>query len=204
MKNATLLFNSTATSVPTDAIPVLKGGLEWNCSKIRSKVLTNLRNSITEHHLTYLAHPRLVVGYNVLLNLANQGIEKYDFGLSWQVGNGAFLGLRHDSLSKDELKVGKILFNLHHNISSTQSVGTEVTIHPNGATDFRLGLSQNLNDTTSLKVKVNHNGHLEGALKHKVNSLLTLGVVSSVDFKRLVTSHKTSSIPLGFSADFKF
>lgn len=166
--------------------------------------MTNLRSTLTEHHLTYLANPRLVVGYNVLLNLANQGIEKYDFGLSWQVGKGAFLALRHDSLSKDDLKVGRILFNLHHNISATQSLGTEVAINPNGSTDFKVGLSQKLNDTTSLKLKANQNGLLDGNLKLVVNNLLTLGFVSSVDFKRLFATHKTSSLPIGISAEFKF
>jgi len=94
--------------------------------------------------------------------------------------------------------------NLHHVVSSNQTVATEIVLNNDSKTvDFRLGLNQKLNDDTSAKLKVNHNGYVDVLLKHKLNNVLTLGLVSGVNLKRIVSEHKSSALPLGLSLDFK-
>jgi hypothetical protein len=52
-------------------------------------------------------------------------------------------------------------------------------------------------------LKVNQAGYLDVALKHKVNNVLTLGLVSGLNLKRLVAENKSGALPLGLSLDFK-
>eukprot|EP00347_Sterkiella_histriomuscorum_P011118 403373691 len=205
LKGAQFLFNGAVSAVPTHNEPVLKSGVEVNNSNLKLKVLANLKTLLIEKNLTYLARPNLVVGYNLILDAKSQNLEKYDFGLSWAVANNAFVGLKHDSTSKDQLKLGKVLFYLHHNVSLIHTVGTEYTLDfQKKVVEFRLGYAQKFNDETSGKIKVNHNAYVDLALKHRLNNVLTVGVVTGFNLKRMITEHKSSALPLGFSLDFKF
>ena len=51
---------------------------------------------------------------------------------------------------------------------------------------------------------MNHNAYVDLALKHRLNNVLTVGVVTGFNLKRMITEHKSSALPLGFSLDFKF
>jgi hypothetical protein len=164
-----------------------------------------LRTALVEHNLTQKARGDLLLGYNVVLDPVTQNLEKYEAGFSWSPASNAFVSLRHESLNKSKLELGKFLFFLHHNVSDTRTVGSEFSLNwKTSQVEARLGLSEKLDNDTSVKVKVNHNAYLDLALKRKVNSYLTLGLVSGFSASRVLTEQKTGSLPLGLSFDFKF
>jgi hypothetical protein len=132
-------------------------------------------------------------------------LEKYDLGLSWEVAPSCFVGLKHDSTSKNSVQVGNVLLYLQHAATLTQTVGTEFVLdYQKRALAARVGYSHRFNDDSSGKVRINHHGYLDLALKHKVSNALTLGLVSGFNLKAAVAEKKSTALPFGVSLDFKF
>jgi hypothetical protein len=90
--------------------------------------LVNLRSFLVEHSLSYKARTNLALGYNLVFDPLAQNLDKYDAGLTWSPANNAFVGLRHESLNKKKLELGKFLFFLHHNVSENRTVGSEFSL----------------------------------------------------------------------------
>lgn len=70
-----------------------------------------------------------MLGYNLILDPVTQNLEKYDFGLAWSPAENVFVGVRHESLTKEKLELGKVLFLLHHNVSTSRSIGSEFALN---------------------------------------------------------------------------
>ncbi|CDW87474.1 voltage-dependent anion mpp family [Stylonychia lemnae] len=205
IKGLQLLANFSGVAIPTNQAFVAKAGLEYNTSCCKGKLIANLRSFLVEHNFTHKARSNFLLGYNIILDPVTQNLEKYDYGLSWSPAEGAFVGLRHESLSKEKLQLGKVLFLLHHNVSTSRSIGSEFAFnYSTNEKDARLGLSEKIDDDTQLKVKVNHKAYVDLVLKRRINSVLTLGLVSGFNALRVVQEQKTGTLPLGFSLDFKF
>lgn len=101
------MFNGTAWSLPTTNVPDLKVGFDLQNSSTKVKLLSNLRSFVTEGNFTYLARSNFALGANYVLDVKTQNLEKYDFGLSWSPADNAFVGLKHESTSKDSLSFGR-------------------------------------------------------------------------------------------------
>lgn len=65
----------------------------------------------------------------MLLDSRTQTLEKYDAGLSLEVASGLHMGLRHDSLNKENIEVGNVLFFLHHAVNSSSVVASEFVLN---------------------------------------------------------------------------
>ncbi len=168
-------------------------------------MLANLRTFLLEANLTYQARKDLVFGTNLVLGSRFTNLEKYDFGLSWEAAPSCFLGLRHDSLNKQQLSLGKFFLFFHHVASASNTLGTEFTLdYHKKVLEARFGLNHKFSEDTSAKFKVNHHGYLDTAIKHRLSNAATLGVVSGFNLKNAALDSKGKSLPLGLSFDFKF
>lgn len=175
-----------------------------NTDKVKAKLLTNLRTFVSEHQLTYLASPKVLVGYNLVLDPLAKNLDKYDWGLTWQPAAGAFVGLKHESTSKDTLQLGKFFLYFHHYASAAQTVGTEFSLDwQKKVVSARLGLAHKFNEETSGKLKVNQEGELFATLKHKINNNVTAGLTSGFSVSQVITQQKAKKVPLGVSLDLK-
>eukprot|EP00347_Sterkiella_histriomuscorum_P019948 403339679 len=204
-KGLQYIVNTTTQAIPSGSVPVIKAGLEFNNSQAKAKLLFNLRSLALEHNLTYLARSNLIVGYNLLLDSRTQNLEKYDFGLSWETAPACYLGLKHESNSKNQLQVGNVFLYFHHIATLTQTVGTEFALdYQKKLLTARFGYSHKFNDDSSAKFRVNHHGFLDATFKHRVSSSLTLGVVSGFNLKAAVAEQKSKNLPFGLQFDFKF
>lgn len=169
------------------------------------KCLTNLRNFLIEKNLTYLVKPSVLLGFNLVLDPRVFNFEQYDFGLTWEAANNCFVGLKHQSTSKEFLQLGKFFLLFHHNVSAVQTVGSEFVLDwQKRVLEARLGLLHRFNDDTQGKFKVNHHGYLDVVLKHRVTSSLTVGVASGFNLKAVVAEQRSKAIPFGLSFDLKF
>jgi len=63
-------------------------------------------------------------------------------------------------------------------------------------------LTHKFDDNTSGKVKVNHNGVVDGVLKHKLSEKVTAAFVTSLDVHD-VSNQKAKPFPVGISFDLK-
>lgn len=171
----------------------------------KSKAYLNLRSLVLEANSTLKARENLLAGVNIVFDGRASNLDKYDFGLSWEPSTGAFIGLKHESTSKERIQPGKFLFFFHHIVSQSQIVGTEFALdYQKRAVAARLGFLHKFNDDTSFKTKVNQVGNVDLALKHRFNSLLTVGAVTSFSLQTITAEQKTKTLPLGFSVDLKF
>ncbi len=154
---------------------------------MKAKGYFNSGTYAVEANAVFKAREDLLVGANLLLNAKTFNLDKYDFGVNWEPSSGAYLGVKHESTSKETIKPGKFIFYFHHVISNAQTVGTEFAFdYQKRAVAARLALQHKFNEETSGKFKVNQAGYVDLALKHKVSNLLTAGVVSGVSLHGLV------------------
>lgn len=143
-------------------------------------MLVDARSGRTEHSLAAKVHNDLLVGYNFTYDFAGGNLERYDAGLSWTPVPKVTVGLKHESVDKLNVSLGKELFYLHHVASSVNTVGTEFSINwANSIVSARAGLSHQFNDETSGKLRVDQDGNVDAALKHRFNNNVTAGVVFS-------------------------
>lgn len=114
-------------------------------------------------------------------------MEKYDLGFSWEPVLGCFVGLKHESLNKQKLQLGKFLLYFHQNATLAQTVGTEFALDwQKRVLEARLALQHKFNEDSSIKFKVNHHGYLDALLKHKVSSIASLGVTTGFNLKSVL------------------
>lgn len=199
------MFYTSAQAIPTTKVPDLKLGTEYNSANSKVKLYTNLRSLVTELNLTYLARTNLALGSNLVLNPQAKNLDKYDFGATWSPASGAFVGLKHESVAKDTLQIGKLFLFFHHNATLAQTVGTEFTLDwQKRLLEARFGLTHKFNDDSSAKFKVNHHGYLDALLKHRINNNVTAVLTSGFSLKSVIAEQKTKSLPLGLSLDIKF
>lgn len=162
-------------------------GLQYDNDRVKAKGYINYTTNMLEANAVFKAREDLLVGTNLLLNSKTFNLDKYDFGLNWEPSTGAYLGVKHESTSKETIKPGKFIFFFHHIISNSQTVGTEFAFdYQKRAVAARLGLLHKFNDDTSAKVKVNQAGYVDIALKQRFSNLLTVGLVSGASLHGLV------------------
>lgn len=85
--------------MPSSKVPDFKLGIEYGDESLRTRILTNLRSTMTEANLAYLVRSNLVVGANVIFDPKYQNLSKYDLGLSWTPATNQLVGLKHESLN---------------------------------------------------------------------------------------------------------
>ena len=99
--------------------------MQYENDFIKAKGYYSLSTSVIEANAVFKARENILAGLNFILNTKGFNLNKYDFGLNWEPSTGAFLGIKHESTSKETIKPGKFIFFLHHIISNSQTVGTE-------------------------------------------------------------------------------
>ena len=200
-----MLINTSAVAGPTNSAPVLKTGIEFTNAYSKLKFLTNIRTFLVENHFTYLASPSLALGYNIVLDPKTSNIDKYDFGTTWEPASNCFVGLKHESLNKEHLELGKFFLYFHHNVSLVNTVGTEFALNWQKKTvDARLGLIHRWNDDTTSKLKVNQNGYVDAVLKHRISNATTASLATGFNLKAVIAEQKSKTLPFGLQFDLKF
>jgi hypothetical protein len=204
VKGVKFLFNSNVWAVPTDKTPAFRIGFDYAHEKAKLKWIFNLRSWVSETQFTYQVRPCLVFGTNFVLDATAKNLDKYDFGFTWSPADNAFVGLKHESTSKDALQFGKFFLFFQHVASQSQTVGAEFALDwQKKAIAARLGYLHKFNSESSAKVKVNDNAQVDLLLKHKYNSNVTFTVASTFNIRQVVAQSKTSALPIGLGFDIK-
>ncbi len=197
-----LIANGTAWTVANKGSD-FKAGFDYNAAKLRLKVLFNLRTLLGDAQWSYQASKNLAVGGQFNFEPQTTNLTKYDFGFSWNAG-GALVGLKHESTNSKALEFGRFLLFTNHAANADQTVGSEFSLDwKTRAVQARFGLAHKFNGDTSAKVKVNHDGHLDAVLKHKLNSAVTASIVTGASLRNIVGTGKHSFLPVGLAFDIK-
>lgn len=202
MSGLQLLVNASASTVADTNN--WKLGLDFANDKAKAKLLLNVRSLVGEFTLGYLLKSNLALGTNVVLDTKKQNLEKYDWGINWSPAAGALVGLKHESTNSKAVELGKFFLFVNHATLNSQVVGTEFALNwQTKALEARLGLAHKFNNETSGKVKVNHNGWVDGVVKHQINSAITASVATGFSLKEIIATQKAKSLPLGLQLDIK-
>ena len=205
MKGLQFMFQALVWSIPSENAGVFKFGFDLNNDKTKTKLLLDPRKLILEATSTFKASDKVNFGTNLVFNAAKTNLDKYDLGVAWEPVAGASFGFSHVSTNSEKLSLGKLLFYFNHASSAFNTVGSEFALDwQKRAVAYRGCVLHRFTDDTAAKVKVNQAGHVDIALKHRFSSLLTLGLVSSVNLQDLTLAQKTATPPIGLSLDFKF
>jgi hypothetical protein len=121
-----------------------------------------------------------------MFDLVGQKVTKYDFGVTWEPAEKCLVGFKHESTDKEKLSIGKFLFMFYHNTNTANIVGTEFSLDwQKKVVEARFGLNHKFTDDYSGKLKVNHKGHIDGALKFKICDIATAVVTTGMDIQSI-------------------
>ena len=191
-------------AIPSDSKPTLKLGFDYFSEHLRCKLYFNLQSYLIEKSCTYLFNPTVALGGNIIFNPKTTALEKYDFGVNSQLASGSNFGIKHESTSKDAIKLGKFFFYFFHNASAYQTIGTEFSIdYQNRASEARLAFLHKFDENVISKFKINHLGHIDALLKYKLSETTTVNVTTGMNVRNF-SEQKVRGIPLGVSFDVKF
>ena len=145
-----------------------------------------------------------MLGANIVADLKGQTLVKYDFGANITPTDNATIGIKHESTNKNALSLGRFWFYFFHAASARNTVGSEISLDCSTmATAYRIGWLHAFDDDTSAKIKVNHEGRIDGVLKHKLSKTTTACFVTGTNIKEIAQG-KSTPLPLGLSFDVKF
>ena len=129
LKGLQLLWFAQATAQHSTKKAEDKLGLEYNNEHVKTKLLVDARTGRAEHSLAAKVYDNYLLGYNLAYDVASGNLEKYDAGLSWTPAPKVSVGVKHESVDKLNVTLGRALFYLHHVASSVNTVGTEFSIN---------------------------------------------------------------------------
>ena len=198
-----MLYSQTH-AIPTTTNPTIKVGFDLTNASTKMKFYFNVHNYFIEDQFTYLVKPNMVFGADVICDTKAGKLTKYDFAINKEIAQGSNVGIKHESTSKDQLKLGKFLFYFHHSASAFHTVGTEFGFdYQTRATEAKLGFVHKFDDKVSTKFKLNHVGHLDALLKMKLSDTTTANITTGFNI-RSFSEQKARALPLGVSFDIKF
>ena len=112
--------------------------------------------------------------------------------------------MKHESLNKKTLELGKFLLYFSQNINH-QTVGTEFALDwQKKVMEAKFGFAHKINDDTSAKMKISHAGQMDMLLKHKLNSNVTIFATTGCNVKNVIAEQKMGPLPYGVTFDIKF
>lgn len=197
-------MNCEAFASPAAVPYVFKLGGELNNDKLKFKLLASVRTWVIENQATYKPCSALVGGYQVEVDAKRQALTKYNFGVNWEPATNAFVGLRHESVNKEALSLGKFFLLFHHNATKSQTVGTEFALDwQKKIVAARFGFLHRFNEDTSSKIKLTDNGDMNVLLKHKLPETTTVAATTGFNLKSMVVNSKTKALPIGLQFDVK-
>lgn len=185
--------------------PEFKAGFDYATEKAKAKLWFNLCSFQTDGTVSYLAHKNLAVASNFVVNVKASTLDKLDWGLSWNPADNAFVGLKHESVSKQALSFGKFFLFVNHVSSASQIVGTEFSLDwATRVVTARLGLQHKFNDDSTGKIKISEKGCLDALLKHRINNNVTATFATGTCLKGIIAEQKAKQFPIGVGLDLKF
>lgn len=111
-----------------------------------------------------------------------QILTKYDFGVAFEPANTLLIGLKHESLNKKNLELGKFYLYFLNYATLTQTVGSEFILDwQKKNLTARFGLTHVFSSDLTGKLRVNHSGQADAALKLKLSSNATATVSTGLD-----------------------
>jgi len=143
---------------------------------------------------------RVLLGANLVFEPKkdkNQ-LTKYDFGINLEPADKSYIGLKHETVAtKDNLALGKFFLYFYHVASPLNTVGTEFSLNwESKRMEARLGALHKFSDDVSGKIKVNHEGRVDGTLKYKISEVVTATATTGITTKN-ITDAKSGPLPLG-------
>jgi len=136
------------------------------------------------------------------VNLAK--LTAYNAGVVWEPKDNSFVGLKHESQDKENIKVGKFLFYFFHKASESNTVGAEFGFNwASKVLDGRAGINHKFDDSNNLKVKIDQDGNLGHVFKHQFNKNLTATATTNVQVLDILNG-KHGAHPIGIGFDLKY
>jgi len=93
-------------------------------------------------------------------------------GLLYEPSKDNFIGVRHESVDKEKLNIGKLFFYFFNASNAHNTVGSEFSLNwQNKEVQAKFGIAHKFDDagTNTGKVKINNEGQIDAAIKHKIN-----------------------------------
>lgn len=179
-----MAVNLNGFSQPSEKDFETKLGFDFTNDKSKAKWQVNPRNYLSEFTLSHRHNPRWLLGTNFTFEAKKNTFPTYNAGVVFEPSDNALIGLKHESINKEKLEVGKFFLYYFHKASIANTVGSEFTLDwQKKVVEARLGLSHKFDDNTTGKIKVNNNGTVDALLKHKLSEVVTASVVTSVNVK---------------------
>jgi len=193
------------TAAPAAMNPAFKLGLDLVNDKARFNLKYNFFNSTMDSTLVYKLCSRANIGWEWEVNMKERNFPKYTFGLSWEPADKALFMLKHESIEKEtDLKIGKLFFMFFHQASSKHTLGSEFMLDwQKKAMEARFGLTHKFDDNATGKIKFNHAGQIDAALKYKFSEAVTASVTTGMQV-RDVPAAKGKTLPVGFGLNLVF
>lgn len=120
-----VIASAKSYTAPSTENFVFQVGVEHLAAYSKFKLLANVRTLLLESQLTYRFQPSAVLGLNLVLDPNSQKLTKYDFGIAHEPSRNLLVGLKHESNSPNELRLGKFFLHFLHYSSLVQTVGSE-------------------------------------------------------------------------------
>ncbi len=197
-------MNLNGQAQPTEKELETKVGFDFSNNKTKFKWQVNPRNYLSEFTFAYRHSARWLVGSNLTFDAKKNKFPTYHAGVVFEPSDNALIGVKHESVNKDKVELGKFFLYYFHRASLANSVGSEFSFdYQKKLVEAKLGLSHKFDDSTTGKIKVNNNGTVDALLKHKLSEVVTTSVVTSVNVKDFANGKSKSPLPLGISFDLK-
>ena len=165
----------------------LKFGIELKNRTTNLRLLLGL-NRIVENQLTYALNRNLTVGLETGADLTNFKRLVYNFGVVYEPANNCLVGLKHESLDKDNINPGKFLFYFYHRISAINTLGSQLVYdYPKKNITGIIGATHKFSDADQLKAKLTNEGALSLVYKYRCCKLLQTSLTTSVNLKDVVS-----------------
>ena len=119
VKGLKQLFNAVFFAAPSRQAPLFKWGFEYNTDTLRSTYYLRDWRTLTSEILLVKQHcSKWHTGFHIILDPTTTNFEKYDFGINWSPAQGFNAGVKHESMDKDHIQLGRFILNFNHQVSA--------------------------------------------------------------------------------------
>jgi len=185
LKGLTGLLVLEAFSAPAAKLGDIRFGFEFNNENVKSKFLSNAaKNPFFQWTLVYKVCSCASFGFNYEGRPADKQLTKYDVGAVFEPTSNFLVGVKHESKNPVALKVGKLNLYCLHQVTDGQQVGSEFGLDwETKDLKAKIGASHKLDDSTTLKAKIDSDSNLNAVVKTALTKKTTLSFTSGLNLK---------------------
>jgi len=145
-------------------------------------------------------------GLDLGYNLKTGKFNRYNFAMKHYDGTGnSELVLKHLSTNKEAFAFGNFLINYYQKINPTLAFVSELSYNvPKNAVQVTLSSEHKVDDSTTIKSKVNSDGKIAALFRHSLNRNIIFNLSAEVDSKQLHGSASSNQFVYGMLFEFSY